>query len=224
MIPQQDALMQPIYSLRDIRKRRGEFQLAVEHLDLFPGRLYALAGSNGSGKSTLLNLLALLTPPDQGALHFACEPIDWHGSRLQKQRQNVTLVPQHPYLFAGSVLQNIAFGLKLRGVVGRKQRERIYAVMRTLGLEGFEERKARGLSGGEMQKVAIARALVLEPQVLLLDEPTANIDQRHIGKIEACIPSLTERGMTVVMVTHDPDQAERMGCETISLAGGRLVA
>ena len=216
--------MQPIYSLRDIEKQRGAFQLWVKALDLFPGRLYALTGPNGSGKTTLLELLALLSPPDRGDFYYASEPVRWKSSRLNTLRQHVTMVPQYPFLFDNSVMQNITLGLKMRGVVGRRQRERIYAVMRDLGLDGFAERRARGLSGGESQKVALARALVLDPQVLLLDEPTANIDQQHIGKIEAFIPSLTQQGMTVVVVKHDQDQASRMGCETLALAEGRLAS
>ena len=214
--------MQPIYSLRNIKKKLGSFQLEVDRLDLLPGRLYTLTGPNGAGKSTLLNLLALLTPPDQGEIYFDKHLLHWNSSRFKKLRNKITLVQQHPFLFDATVLQNLAFGLKMRGVVGRKQRERIFAAMRSLGLDGFEQRRARGLSGGEAQKVAIARALVLEPEVLLLDEPTSNIDEGQIEKMEAFIPSLADAGMTVVMVSHDQGQAQRMGSDIIPLGGGRL--
>ncbi len=216
--------MQPIYAMRNIQKRLGSFLLEVDGLDLYPGRLYSLAGPNGAGKSTLLSLLALLTPPDRGELHFANELLRWEGAWLKKHRKKVTLVQQHPFLFDETVMRNIAFGLKMRGVVGRKERQRIFAAMNSLGLGGFEQRRARGLSGGEAQKVAIARALVLQPQVLLLDEPTSNIDREHIEKFEAFIPGLAEGGMTIVMVTHDPNQAQRMGSEIIPIGGGRLLA
>ncbi|BCR06460.1 tungstate ABC transporter ATP-binding protein [Desulfuromonas versatilis] len=215
--------MEPLYTLHNIEKKVGEnFLLRVEKLELFAGGLYSLAGPNGAGKSTLLNILAFLTSPDRGELFFAGERASWTAGWLQHKRQEVTLVPQNPFLFEGTVGNNLAFGLKVRGIMGRRQRERIYAALGTVGLEGFEKRRARGLSGGEIQRVAIARALALDPRVLLLDEPTSNIDSTHIMRLEQLVPELSRRGVTVVMVTHDQEQPRRMGCSILPIQGGVL--
>ncbi len=214
--------MQQLFSLRNIQKTQGAFTLEVDHLDLFSGNLYTLTGPNGAGKSTLLNILAFLSRPDCGELVFAGEPARWTAAGLRQCRRQVTMVQQNPFLFDATVFQNIAFGLKIRGVIGRKQRQRIYTALDALGLAGFEDRRARGLSGGEAQKVAIARALVLNPRALLLDEPTSNIDAGQIESLEQLIPTLTDQGMTVIMVTHDQAQPRRMGSTIIPMAGGRL--
>ncbi len=215
--------MQPIFSLRNIYKRLGpEFSLDIEELDLLPHRLYSLAGPNGSGKSTLMHILALLSSPDRGTMYFAGDQVVWSERHLHEIRRYVTLVHQSPFLFGSSVAQNLAFGLKLRGVIGRKQRQRIFEALTEVGLPEFAERKATGLSGGESQRVAIARALVLEPKVLLLDEPTSNIDQKNILQFEQIIAAQVDRGMTVIMVTHDPEQSARLGGQVIALQNGRL--
>ncbi len=105
---------------------------------------------------------------------------------------------QSPYLFEGSVTDNLSFGLKLRGINSRERSERIRATLAIVGLEGFEQRQAKELSGGEVQRVALARALVLKPELLLLDEPTANIDSNSLQAYEALLRGLPEYGVTVV--------------------------
>jgi len=215
--------MEPLYFLKDVEKKRsGDFTLRVERLELYPGRIYTLCGPNGAGKSTLLDLLAFLSFPDRGEFFFAGERVRGDGRWLQEKRQQVTLVQQAPFLFDGTVAKNVAFGLKVRGVVGRKQRERLLAALREVGLEGFERRRARGLSGGEAQRVAIARALALRPRVLLLDEPTASIDLEHIRSLERLLPLLAGEGIGVIMASHDRELARRLESEIVPLAGGRL--
>jgi len=216
--------VEPLYSLRNIEKKReNNFTLRVERLDLFPGRLYTLYGPNGAGKSTLLDLLAFLSFPDEGELCFAGERVRHAGRWLREKRQQVTLVHQDPFLFDGTVSENLAFGLKVRGIVGRKQRERLFAALREVGLDGFEKRRARGLSGGESQRVALARALVLKPRALLLDEPTSSVDFDHIRGFEQLFPLLTEQGVTVIMASHDQGLVRRMKSETVFLADGRVM-
>ncbi len=217
--------MTSMYNLRNIEVRRnGGFSLCIEGLDLLRGRIYALAGPNGSGKTTLLRLLALLHPPDRGELRFAGESLPWERSELLERRRRVTMVDQSPYLFDRTVYQNLAFGLRLRGVRGEEQHRRIAVGLSQVGLAGFEARRARELSGGEAQRVALARALVLQPQVLLLDEPTANLDSQTILALEDVVSDLPRQGITVVMATHDPAQPERLGCDIVRLVGGRLAA
>ncbi|MEJ2698341.1 MAG: ATP-binding cassette domain-containing protein [Desulfuromonadales bacterium] len=215
--------MPPLYLLRGIEKRyNGQLVLELPHLELLPGRIYSLAGPNGAGKSTLLQILALLLPPTRGEMVFSGERVVWNGRSLARQRSAVTLVHQSPFLFDRPVYQNVAFGLKVRGVRGVEQHRRVASALAAVGLEGFAERRARELSGGEAQRVAMARALVLEPRVLLLDEPTANIDRAHIASIEKLVASLPNRGTLVVIATHDPGQAVRLGSEQLRMENGRL--
>jgi tungstate transport system ATP-binding protein len=211
--------MQPVISLKNIRIAQGDnFNLTVDTLDLQPGLIYALTGPNGSGKSTLLRTMALLTTPQAGTVELAgSEP-----ENLALQRQKVTLVDQSPYLFKGTVADNLAYGLKLRGVGSRERISHIKSTLSKVGLEGFELRQAKELSGGEVQRVALARALVLNPELLLLDEPTANIDSNSLQAYESLLRGLTEYGITVVFSTHDPSQATRLGEEILRIENSHL--
>ena len=211
-----------LLELNNLRLRQGGFDLQVPQLELRAGQLYALKGENGSGKSTLLRLLALLQQPQSGKVQFAGQSVVWRGPLLQHLRQQVTLLEQTPFLFSGSVEKNLAFGLKLRGLSGRELRQRIDQTLEIVGLNGFAQRKAQALSGGETRRVALARALCLQPQLLLLDEPTANLDVGQVAALEKFLLGLPGRGMTVVIATHDAAQPERLGGEIISLHNGQV--
>src|SRR5512140_1234709 len=167
-----------MYRLNSIRKCYGSnVALDIEELTIAEGRLYMLTGANGAGKSTLLSVLAFLAPPTSGEIFYAGKRVDWDPGSMEKYRRKVTLLHQSPFLFGGTVNDNVAFGLKARGIHGEAQLRRIDKALDDVDLQGFRNRKARELSGGEAQRVAMARALVLEPEVLLLDEPLANIDR-----------------------------------------------
>ncbi len=212
--------MQAVVSLKNIHVNNGDnFTLTVEKLDLYPGLVYALTGPNGAGKSTLLRIMALLQSPQTGIIEFAD-----HGSRPPvRQQQRVTLVEQSPYLFDGSVSDNLNYGLKLRGIGSRERNRRIQSTLSDVGLEGFEQRHANELSGGEGQRLALARALVLKPELLLLDEPTANIDSNSLEAYETLLTKLPQYGVTVVFSTHDPSQARRLGDDVLRIEDGRLL-
>jgi tungstate transport system ATP-binding protein len=213
-----------MYRLQSIRKSYGSnVALDIEELTIAEGRLYTLTGANGAGKSTLLSILAFLAPPTSGEIFYAGKRVDRDHGSVEESRRKVTLLHQSPYLFGGSVDDNVAFGLKVRGIRGEEQRRRIDEALDVVGLRGFPDRKARELSGGEAQRVAMARALALKPEVLLLDEPLANIDRETTGLLEAVIASLPAQGTTVVMTTHDPDHPGRLNGESIFLEGGRHV-
>ncbi|MFO7576829.1 MAG: ABC transporter ATP-binding protein [Pelovirga sp.] len=213
--------MKPLISLHGILLQRGNaFVLRIDDLDLLPGRIYSLVGANGTGKSTLLQALALQLDPAQGVIAFPASP----QLCARQLRQRVTLVEQNPYLFAGTVADNLRYGLQLRRLPLAEQQERITRALAAVGMAGFARRRARELSSGERQRVAIARALVLQPEVLLLDEPTANIDSVSLPLLESLIRTLPQQGMTVVCTTHDPAQPERLGAEVLSLGNGRLEA
>lgn len=212
-----------MYRLDSIRMCYGSnIALDIEELSIAEGRLYTLTGANGAGKSTLLNILAFLAPPTSGEIFYDGKRVVWDPDSIVEYRRKVTLLHQSPYLFGGTVCDNVAFGLKARGVQGETQRRRVDKALDDVGLQGFRDRKARELSGGEAQRVAMARALVLEPEVLLLDEPLANIDRETTGLLETVIASLPARGTTIVLITHDPEQTDRLNGESILLEGGKV--
>jgi tungstate transport system ATP-binding protein len=215
--------MAPLAALYNIKFQRGDFCLAIDHLELEKEQIYLLEGTNGAGKSTLLHLLALLLVPTSGTIAFAGEEMREEEQR-QRLRRQITLVEQQPYLFATSVYQNLAFGLRLRDVRGELQDRRIRNALELVGLAGFEERQVRTLSGGESRRVALARAMVLRPQLLLLDEPTAGLDRDVLPLFEACLARLKEQGTTVVLASHDSDQSRRLGGMVLTLEQGRLCA
>ncbi len=214
--------MEPLLTLDNLVFRRDDFTLEVERLALYPERIYLLAGPNGAGKSTLLGLLALLLVPERGELRYPGQPVAGAAER-QRLRRRITLVEQNPFLFDTSVYQNLAFGLRLRDIRGDLQRERIARALQAVGLEGFEARRARALSGGESRRVALARALVLRPQLLLLDEPTAGLDRGVLPIFEKCLADLPGQGTAVVIAGHDADQPRRLAGEVLTLSAGRLV-
>ncbi len=181
----------------------------------------ALVGVNGSGKSTLLNLLAFITSPSHGQIHFFNEQVTSGNS--QKYRGHTAYVQQKPYLFNITVLQNIELGLKLRGVEKSLRRERAEAIAGKLHIQGLLSKRAHELSGGEIQKVAIARALVLKPRILLLDEPTVHLDRQSRLDIENLLQALKKtESQTIIFSTHDQIQAQNLADNIHSLTLGEI--
>jgi tungstate transport system ATP-binding protein len=212
-----------LYRLRSVTKQYGSnVAVAIDSLTIDAGRLYTLTGANGAGKSTLLGILAFLTPPTSGEIFYAGERVDWRGDSVMRRRREVTLLHQSPYLFGGTVYRNVAYGLRARGMAGEDTSRAVGRALETVALEEFRDRDARELSGGEAQRVAMARALALAPEVLLLDEPFANIDRETAGLLESVIASLPSRGTTVIMTTHDPEHPARLRGGSIVLDGGKV--
>ncbi len=198
---------------------QGRAVLDIATLAVSEGQVLALVGPSGAGKSTLLRLLNFLEPPTSGLLRFGGEVVR-HPAPLALRRQ-VTTVFQRPVLQRSSVADNVALGLRLRGLAVDGQ---VDAMLSQVGLTPLAHKPARLLSGGEMQRVALARALVIRPRVLLLDEPTANLDPYNVGLIEEIVREANrEAGLTVVLVTHNVFQARRLAHCTGLLLGGRLV-
>jgi len=213
----------PLVRLTGIEKRYGaRVALQFDELEIYSSRLYLLTGPNGSGKSTLLNVAALLLRPERGEVLFAGEAVGWGTRQLQSLRRHVTLVHQSPYLFAGTVAANVGFGLRARHTPSAEARAAIARALELVSLAGFDLRNIRQLSGGEARRVALARALVLEPQLLLLDEPLANLDEASAAIMERLVTHLPAQGTSVVMSTHDRDQAARLSGKAIGLIDGRL--
>ncbi len=213
-----------LYELRRVQQRFGStLALDVPALEIRSGRFHALIGPNGSGKSTLLALLAFLSRPSSGELRFAGEPVTWTRSSLLRLRRQVTLVHQSPYLFSGTVADNLTIGLRHRELPPGHTRELVADVLKKMDLVGYAEREARTLSGGEARRVAVARALLLKPSVLLFDEPLANLDPKSTAVLEDLIGELPGAGHTVVMSSHDP-RPGRFGGEVLELCGGKIAS
>lgn len=216
--------MNPIvYSLERLVKRYGEREACnIESLDVRRGEALGIIGPSGSGKSTLLRLLNFLEPQTSGTIRFLGDVYDSRASVSLDVRRRMTLVFQSPLLFNTSVLNNVAYGLKLRGV--KDARDRAADFLRKLGMESLAGEHPSTISFGETQRVALARALILEPEVLLLDEPTANLDPYNVALVEDLMQrSLREMGATIVLVTHNVFQARRLADRTALLLDGRVV-
>lgn len=213
--------MSPLYALRNVKVwRQGRAILAVDAQDIAAGGITALVGPNGAGKSTLLELLAFLAVHDEGEIRFRGEPVS-PAQRARDQPQ-VGLVPQHPFLFDRSVAANVDLALKTRGHAAATRRRQVAAALDCLGLLPLASRHVRGLSGGEAQKLAIARMLALEPAVLLLDEPFSYLDAHATEELALLMSSLpSTRATKIVFSTHDQLLAARLAQQVIGLIGGR---
>ena len=209
------------FRLHSVRQRyAGRTVLDLDELEVRRGEILALVGPSGSGKSTLLRLLNFLENPTEGTLYYEGRAADGERTPLELRRQ-VTTVFQQTALQKASVRANVAYGLRLRGLRVDGQVE---GLLETVGLRELAGAPARQLSGGEKQRVALARALIFRPRVLLLDEPTANLDPYNVGLIEQIVRTENrDNETTVVLVTHNVFQAHRLAHRTGLILNGRLV-
>ena len=202
----------------------SSFTLEIDALDVRAGEVLALVGPNGAGKTTLLALLAFLLRPDRGRLAFRGRDPWADGDGAVGARRDAVLLTHHPYLFKGTVADNVGFGLKLRKVAEAERAGRVRDALALVELEGWGGRSVAGLSAGQAQRVALARALALRPKVLLLDEPTANIDAGLALRTEALLREAGQAwGTTVVFSTHNFSQASRLADAILYLSEGRRV-
>jgi putative ABC transport system ATP-binding protein len=192
-------------------------------LGVAEGETLVILGPSGSGKSMLLRTLVRLHAADEGTVLLDGGPVsDIDPVDL---RQRVNLVQQQPAMLEGTVEENLRYGPELAGVPPKEIGERIAKALEDSSLaEDFLFRRAEKLSGGERQRVAIARAHAMRPEVLLLDEPTAALDPRTTRNVEEAISRLKEEGYTLIVVTHDIEQASRLGDRTVMLRRGRVIA
>ncbi|MEI6737071.1 MAG: ATP-binding cassette domain-containing protein [Pseudomonadota bacterium] len=210
-----------MFTIQQLSKSFGmRALLDIENVSLESGTLYVLTGDNGSGKSTLLRMLAGLEPADSLVLSFAREkaneffPSAW--------RRDIIHVHQHPYLFHSSIADNIAYGLKMRGMASAERQSHVKQAMSWAGLDVLADVPPKRLSGGERQKVALARAKVLEPKVLLVDEPTANLDRHARAQIVALLQKTVAEQRTVVVACHDREIIDLPGAVRLNLEDGKL--
>ena len=200
--------MNIVAELKNVTKTYGDKTVLDNvNLQLQEGEILALLGPNGSGKTTILRILAFVESPTSGEVEFQGETINF--KKADKTRLKSTLVFQRTVLFSTSVYNNVAYGLKIRKVPKAVRDEEVKNALQIVKLEGFEKRPARKLSGGEQQRVAIARGLVLKTKLLLLDEPTANLDPKNAAILEEVIATVnSQMHTTIVMATHNMFQAK----------------
>ena len=203
--------------LRNVSFRAGGKTLLDDiSLEIGPGPRTVILGPNGAGKSLLLRICHGLLGPFEGARL-------WQGPDGGDNRQRQAMVFQKPVMLRRSVLANVEYGLKLRGLPAAPRRERAMTALSRTGLADRAAQPARQLSGGEQQRLALARAWALEPEVLFLDEPTASLDPGATGAVERIVGEIHAAGAKIVMTTHDLAQARRLADEIIFLHAGRVL-
>jgi tungstate transport system ATP-binding protein len=213
-----------MYTLNNIKLSKGSFTMDIPQCHLAKGEVYSIAGPNGCGKSTMLDLLAMLNEPDEGSIELNGTVVSFANmdSLIAKRRQ-VGYLPQNPYLFNMSVRSNIGYGLKVRGCSRELIKEKTEVMLSDLFLTDVADRPAHSLSGGEAQRVALARTLILDADVYLLDEPTANVDQHNVPVVEQYIKNVNKgNNATIILTTHSEEQACRLSDHLISIADGRI--
>lgn len=215
--------MNTCLEIRGVAVKRGKrIALEVDGLNVRKGEVLAVVGPNGSGKSTLLLTLARLLKPERGEIWFNRKPTASESALHYRRR--IGLVMQDPLLFDMSVRENIASGLRFRGVIKKDIGPRIEKWLEQLGISHLAERHANELSGGEGQRVSLARALVLDPELLLLDEPFSALDSptrtRLIDDLGRILP---ENGVTTIFITHDLNEARKLGDRLAILLNGKLM-
>lgn len=213
-----------IYQLRDVRQTyKGRTVLAVDSLDIQRGEILAIVGPSGAGKSTLLRLLAMLEAPSAGCVSLSLNGCEYtHAALPIEIRRQIAMVFQRPILLSRSVRANVAYGLNIRGK--RKNDPIVEVVLERLAIDHLGKAKPHTLSGGEMQRVAIARAMVLESDVIILDEPTINLDPQNIRIIEDFLLERHRQSQTtIIIVTHNIFQAKRLADRVALIYEGELI-
>jgi tungstate transport system ATP-binding protein len=184
--------------------------------EIVAGPRTLILGPNGAGKSVLMRLCHGLIQPTSGRA-------EWRSNGGSRRRRGQAMVFQRPLMLRRSALENVEYGLKLAGVSRRERALRAHDVLEAVGLERQSRQPARLLSGGEQQKLALARAWALGPEVLFLDEPTANLDPGATRELETIVGQVHASGTKIVMTTHNLGQARRLGDDILFINGGRLI-
>jgi ABC-type Fe3+/spermidine/putrescine transport system ATPase subunit len=208
--------------LEKVGKRYGDtWAVRDVSLSIRPGEFYTLLGPSGCGKTTLLRMLAGFAAPDEGRIFVDDELID----PVPPWKRNLGMVFQQYALWPHmSVFENVAFGLRERGVKGAALQTKVKAALAQVGLDGFEERRPSQLAGGQQQRVALARTLIVQPRLLLLDEPLSNLDAQLRSQMRLELARLhRDVGITTLYVTHDQAEALSLSTHIAVLSNGMLV-
>jgi tungstate transport system ATP-binding protein len=206
-----------VLQLKGVSRQYGQLHVLREISFTFQeGIIYGIIGPNGAGKSTLLRVMTAMERPSRGE-------VIWEGKPLKEPVPQIACVWQKPYLFLGTVRENILYGMKLRGWATARKKERLEIILEVFRLRELAGRDTKSLSGGETARVALARAVAIQPRLLVLDEPAANLDPAHTLLLEESIREIArQEKITTVMVTHDMFQAKRLAEETLFLNQGVL--
>jgi tungstate transport system ATP-binding protein len=201
----------PVLEIKNLQVHRGRgFKLSIDNLDLMKGEVLAIIGPNGAGKSTFLLAISKQLIPETSSIRFLGQPLD--QIKDLEFRRNIALILQEPLLLDTSVHNNIATGLRFRGISKLEQSKRIKEWLSRMNIEHLEDRSASQLSGGQAQRVSLARAMVLKPTLLLLDEPFRALDTpSRSALIEDLCAVLSDTGTTTIFITHDQEQALSIG-------------
>ncbi len=195
--------------------------LDIEQQVFEQGIITALVGANGAGKSTLLGLLSFISDAEVGEIEFSGEKVT--KSNQASLRKSIGLIQQNPYLIKGSVIKNIELGLKFRHVKPEVRESMAKDMLRILKIENLADRSVKSLSGGEAQKIAIGRTLVLDPKVILLDEPFTYLDREFVDEFELLMKKLkNEQNKTIIFTTHNQLQAQDLSDQVFSIVDGHL--
>lgn len=214
--------MKPAYELSNIKlEQQSKTILDIEQLTINSDQCVAVLGENGAGKTSLINLLAFTSHPSYGSIKFFSEKLKSKPSPVQRRR--IGLVHQQPYLLPGTVADNIQLALSLQGIAKSRISILTQHALEKVNLIDLADQPAHTLSGGELKRVAIARAIAYQPDILLLDEPFSHLDQRHIHQLEESINHFAlQAGKTVIFSTHDRFQAQALANSTINLVAGKI--
>ncbi len=216
--------MKPAYQLSNIKlEQQSKTIVDIEQLTINSDQCVAVLGENGAGKTSLIHILALITKPSHGLINVFGDIIQSKLSPVQRRR--IGLVHQQPYLLPGTVADNIRLALTLQGIAKSDIAVLTQQALEHVDLIDLADQAAHTLSGGELKRVAIARAIAYQPDILLLDEPFSHLDQRHIHQLEESINHFAEQaGKTVIFSTHDRFQAQALADSTINLIAGKVTA
>jgi tungstate transport system ATP-binding protein len=214
--------MSYVAELRKVTKTFDEAKALDDvSLQIMEGEILGILGPNGSGKTTLLRILGLIQQPTKGEVYF--QGVKITGENIEQMRLDSTMVFQRVVLFNSTVYGNIAYGMRIRRIPKDEVDKRVERALRLVKLEGLERRRAKKLSGGEQQRVALARALVLNTRLLLLDEPTANLDPKSASIIEEAISEANrETKTTIVIATHNMLQAKNLPQRIALMENGKI--
>jgi tungstate transport system ATP-binding protein len=213
----------PAYSIRSlVHSYDGKIALDIPALDIPPGTISAFVGPNGCGKTTLLSILALLLAPSSGSVQL--HGLETAGSPDLGLRRKVTLVHQRPVLFSTTVRRNVAYGLHALGLSSEDSERRVRAIIKDMNLSDIADKHARRLSGGEAQRAVLARALVLETPIVLLDEPTNSLDEASNPLLhELLVRAAEKRGTTILLATHAMNFVNSLTERIIRMESGKIL-
>jgi tungstate transport system ATP-binding protein len=217
--------MKAILKAVDLKKNyNGKTVLDIDALEIEAGKITAIIGPSGAGKTTFLSVINGIERPDGGRIIFEGEEFSATRSYTPEAVKRMAMVFQKPVMFNTTVFKNIAYGLKLRKIDQEQIRSRLAEAASWMGLSSLLKQKAITLSGGEAGRVSVARAMIIRPDLLLMDEPTANLDPANVSIIEDMILKASQDyGSTVVIVTHNMFQARRLADQVVFMLNGQII-